>query len=299
MKQSSKPAHLELEPIELKKNWQQGFYSPPGYLYHLFLAMKRVGWWIRIDNVSRFCQEWEINRRTFYRAKAKLIDLGLLEEDIVGPINIRLTSKPLAECDSSDTPVTNLSQPKCDSSDTPVTPVAPTVSDLSPTVTAETQAVSDVTQSTVETVANKGLHGSPRSSSDLFSDLSLKEASEREKSEVDPEFRAWLNRKASQLPNPPVLREQWIAKQAQLASNQHEFRLEQQRQKGSAGSPPEQFQLEFSCLPALQVGDRTFVLHKLSALLQQGWEDQVRTLLDTHPDWGFELQQGRLSDREA
>lgn len=284
MKQSNKPAHLELEPSEVKMNWKRGFYSPPGYLYHLFLAMKRAGWWISIDNVSQFCEEWEINRRTFYRAKAKLIDLGMLEENITGIVKLRLLGK---DCDSSDTPVTPVTQ--CDSSDTPVTNESLSVTDLSLSVSDGSHSVTPVTHSRLKTTDSIELQEPPRSSSDLPSDLSLKEPSEREKN-IDPEYRTWLDRKASRLPNPPTLKEQWIRKQAQVEANRIEFQAEQQKRNSSAASPPEQFQIECAVEQALRGDDRGFAIAKLENLWADGWQDTVENLIQTHPEWRFELR---------
>ena len=96
MTDSQRPAesrgqpHLRLTPEEVLENWRKHFYTPAGYLYHLILALRREGWWYRIENVSLFCRRWELNRRTFYRVKAELIVLGMLEENISGTIDIRI-----------------------------------------------------------------------------------------------------------------------------------------------------------------------------------------------------------------
>ena len=84
--------HLRLTPIQVFELWQSGNYTPKGYLYHLVLAHRRAGWWWRIDNVSEFCQTWDIKRRTFYRAKAALIQEGIFEESITGSIELRVSS---------------------------------------------------------------------------------------------------------------------------------------------------------------------------------------------------------------
>lgn len=82
--------HLRLTPEEVLENWRNHFYTPAGYLYHLILALRREGWWYRIDNISDFCRKWELNRRTFYRVKAELILIGKLEESITGNIDLRI-----------------------------------------------------------------------------------------------------------------------------------------------------------------------------------------------------------------
>ncbi|MBD1876946.1 hypothetical protein H6F75_26020 [Nodosilinea sp. FACHB-131] len=110
MTDSQRPAegrgqpHLRLTPDEVLDNWRNHFYTPAGYLYHLILALRREGWWYRIENVSSFCRRWELNRRTFYRVKAELVILGKLEEHISGPIDIRIPG--VSQIDSPVSPVT-------------------------------------------------------------------------------------------------------------------------------------------------------------------------------------------------
>jgi len=94
--------HLRLTPEEVLENWRNHFYTPAGYLYHLILALRREGWWYRIDNISDFCRKWELNRRTFYRVKAELILMGRLEESITGNIDLRIPN--VSQIDSPVSP---------------------------------------------------------------------------------------------------------------------------------------------------------------------------------------------------
>ncbi|MGF1566870.1 MAG: hypothetical protein ACFCVD_02145 [Nodosilinea sp.] len=121
--------HLRLTPEEVLENWRNRFYTPAGYLYHLILALRREGWWYRIENVSQFCRAWELNRRTFYRAKAELITMGKLEEHITGPIDIRI--------------------PGVSQIDSPVSPESQGVSRL-------TQGVSQLSHLSLETASGQG-----------------------------------------------------------------------------------------------------------------------------------------------
>ncbi|NEP59022.1 MAG: hypothetical protein F6K31_18700 [Symploca sp. SIO2G7] len=100
-----KSPHLRLSPPEVKGLWELGQYTPKGYLYHLILAHRKPGWIWRIDNVSEFCREWGFARRTFYRAKAALIEEGLIEEEIFGAIELKATSTDV--CVTSDTGVSD------------------------------------------------------------------------------------------------------------------------------------------------------------------------------------------------
>jgi hypothetical protein len=278
MKQSSKyskPPHLELEPEEVKRLWDQEFYTPAGYLYHLLLAMKRAGWWIRIENVTKFCEDWNIQRRTFYRAKAKLIDSGILEENITGAIEVRL-----------------MNADECDSPDTLVTPETHTVTPETHTVTPETHTVTPETHSKLETLCIQSFDEPLRSYSDL-DQISLKE---KEKNEINPEFRSWLNRKADKLPDPPTFREQWIQKQAKIEANQQEFQAEQQKRKGSAVPATDIFQIEWAVTEALRQQDRMFAIAKLESLYCGNGIETVIGLINAHPDWGFAIADDGLVD---
>jgi len=51
-------------------------------------ALRKDGWKLKIDSVESFCQEWVITRSSFYRAKAKLISLHLIQEEIQGPLEL-------------------------------------------------------------------------------------------------------------------------------------------------------------------------------------------------------------------
>ncbi len=117
VRQSDHACHLRLTPAQVLANWQQGFYTPTGYLYHLLLALRRQGWWLRIDNISQFCRQWEMNRRAFYRAKAQLLLAGRLEENIDDAIDLRVPNHGpedqgdgLEQVSQIDTTVTKMSQ---------------------------------------------------------------------------------------------------------------------------------------------------------------------------------------------
>ena len=90
-KQSTLP-HLRLTPDQIHELWLLGRYTPTGYLHHLVLSHKRAGWWWRIGNISEFCQKWDIKERTFYRAKAALINEGVFEESITSSVDLRIKS---------------------------------------------------------------------------------------------------------------------------------------------------------------------------------------------------------------
>lgn len=111
----------------------------------------------------------------------------------------------------------------------------------------------------------------------------------REILEGDPDFRAWLHRKALQLPNPPQLIEQWVAKQAKLETNQRDYLKSEgsAKDKGVPQQQPDRFQIESSCIAANDQGDRPFILGKLQQLWQSGWHDLVEDLCSIYPGWGI------------
>ncbi len=86
--------HLRLTPEQIKADWLLGgLYTPAGYLYNLIRSLRKDGWWYRVTNVTQFCREWAINRRTFYAAKANLISRKLLEENILGGVDLRKATR--------------------------------------------------------------------------------------------------------------------------------------------------------------------------------------------------------------
>ncbi|WP_346293969.1 hypothetical protein [Sphaerothrix gracilis] len=274
-KSSRRQPHLELTTHDVLQLWREGHYTPKGYLYHLILAHRKAGWWFRIANVSEFCRKWEIQRRTFYRAKACLIENGQLEESIVGAVDLRIPVVSINTCDSGDTPVTNESL---------------TVSDLSPTVTNGSHSVTDGSHMSPESLTEQ----SSCNSTDL-SQISYKSFSahppaseEREieiKKEIDPEFRNWLNKKASRLPTPPTLREQWIRKQAQVEANQEEFsKWKQQTQSRKTALPPSPPEQNFE-QPTPEQRLARYQQQWASPVLRPG----IQKAIAANPQWGFDI----------
>jgi hypothetical protein len=142
---------LQTQVSDLKPLWLKGIYTPHGYLYHLILCQRRAGWWLGIENVKEFCQEWEISERQFYRAKAKLIAEGFLEEKIYGRVELRINLQS-----SLPEPLTNLSEP---------------MTDLSVAMTDLSVAMTDLSEATLESPTPKGFPAPYRSNTDLNTDL--------------------------------------------------------------------------------------------------------------------------------
>jgi len=96
MSSKAKPRtpHARLTAEHVKQNWLAGDYTASGYLFNLLKALKKDGWHLGIDDVDTFCLDWEISRRSFYRAKAKLILQGRIEEKIIGKVEIWICSNP-------------------------------------------------------------------------------------------------------------------------------------------------------------------------------------------------------------
>jgi len=85
--------HSRRTAQQVLESWRTGDYTPHGYLFSLLESMKASGLSIAIDSVPEFCKIWEIDKRAFYRAKAKLVVQGRLEEKIIGKVELRLCSK--------------------------------------------------------------------------------------------------------------------------------------------------------------------------------------------------------------
>ena len=266
-KSPNKQNHLELTPDEVLENWRLGFYTPQGYLYHLLLSLKKAGWTHCIKSVKAFCDRWEIPRSTFYRAKAKLIDSELLEENILGTLYLTVEKVSISE--------------------TPVPDPRFSVSDLGSPVSDLRHRVSEMDTQGSESQSLQAFAESPRSYSDLSSDLSQNlptQPSEREE-KILPEFKEWLNRKASQLPTPPTLREQWIQKQAQVEANQEEFR------KWRKGQELENT-TDFLQTEKIEVEPET--LEQRLERYQKQWNTPVlhkgiKAAISTHPEWNMEI----------
>jgi hypothetical protein len=281
---AAKPhSHLRLTPERILQGWQAGFYTPTGYLYYLILALRKEGWWYRIDNISQFCRQWQINRRTFYRAKAELVSEGKLEENVIGAIDLRVPH--LCQIDS---PVTDLALP---------------VTDLAQPVTDLAQPVTDVTHSTPETESGQASCNPSDLSQISYRSLSSPTPhpeQERDKNEQsDPQFRDWLRERAKSLPKPPQFLEAWIDAQTQKESFQREYQASQRiSERANLPPPPDRFQIETACLSAMAQQDRGYVLIRMQSLWQQGWHDLVEDLVQCYPQWGLMLTCSGVEEAE-
>lgn len=87
---SKRQPELRLNPQELKQlyNNGEGIFTSHAYLYCLIRALRKDGWKLHIPKVSDFCKEWGFSDRSFYRAKNKLLSIGVLKEKIHGPIDL-------------------------------------------------------------------------------------------------------------------------------------------------------------------------------------------------------------------
>lgn len=96
----TKEQFYKLTKEELIADWKRGLYPAHTYLHHIIKVLRRDGWSLSIDSVSDFCMQWGIPRSSFYRAKAKLIDLEVLQEEITGKIDLTLV-KPMSVLETS------------------------------------------------------------------------------------------------------------------------------------------------------------------------------------------------------
>jgi hypothetical protein len=294
--------HLRLTPEQVLENWQNRLYTPAGYLYHLILALRREGWWYRIENVSLFCRQWKINRRTFYRAKAELVVLGLLEENITGAVDLRV--------------------PRVSQIDSPVTDLTTPVTDLSLTVT-------DLSHSSPETFAGQGLQkatdllqisyrsdpkereseefstGNPESDQEgelppvnpapvaETLDDSTQAADPPEKTQVpgdgDTQFFDWvLTYKIPKLPNKPAsprcAAESWIRKQGVQLYAEYQTWLagSQKPSTGHSGQPP-----PLPPPPALYETPQERLERFRQLWKTPARQKGIRKAIRDNPQWGF------------
>ena len=92
--QPKRSPHLRLSAEQIKAKWLIGDYTAQGYLFDLLKSSRKDGWHFAIDDVDAFCEEWQISRRSFYRAKARLILQGRIEEKIVGRVELWIEPNP-------------------------------------------------------------------------------------------------------------------------------------------------------------------------------------------------------------
>jgi hypothetical protein len=188
---SRKEPHARLTSQQVFKNWtKEGkkYYTPTGYLYHLLLALRKEGWWYRIDNITEFCDRWKIKRRTFYDAKAALIADGVLEENILGAVELRIidaaensrttvqdAAHPVQDAahpvQDAAHPVQDAAHPVQDAAH-PVQDAAHPVQDAAHPVQDAAHPVQDAAQTIPETEATQEFREPLNSFSDLSSDLS-------------------------------------------------------------------------------------------------------------------------------
>ena len=112
-------------------------------------------------------------------------------------------------------------------------------------------------------------------------DLSLDPNGEKRErdTEIDPDFREWLIKKASLLPQQPALLEQWIQKQSKIESNNREFREYQAiRERASVPQPAA---ANFS-QPEQDASQR---ITTLNHWLEAGDRTKVERLLAANPEW--------------
>lgn len=232
-------------------------------------------------------KECGLSKPTFYRAIAKLQEVGLFD---IQPMQIDFRNLQGAKKIRSENSLKN---------ETPVSRMRKQSQERDKILISET-GVSEMRKSIAET-QTPSTAAIPSDYSDYSEDLrSLSEAEiapvenapvekERETNEDDPEFKDWLHKKALQLPNPPQLIEQWISKQSKVEANQREYL--KSKSKATVNKvpppPPDRFQIEFACNSALAVGDRSFILNKLHQLWLDGWHDLVEDLCLCYPDWGI------------
>jgi hypothetical protein len=94
--------HLRLTAEQVRDRWLTGkVYKPAGYLLDLLRAMRQDGWPLKF-NVKDFCAMWGLNERSFFRAKAELVQLNLVSEKIHGEIELTVLKKAASFVSETD-----------------------------------------------------------------------------------------------------------------------------------------------------------------------------------------------------
>ncbi len=295
---STTRSHLRLTPEAVHQNWLNHFYTPAGYLYHLILALRKQGWWFRVENVSRFCREWHINRRTFYRAKAELITNGKLEEHIKGSVNLRVPT--LSQIDSPVTSlssqVINLTHPETDQTQSAVEtesqqpfPDSPDPSQLSSNSSLKKRETDASLSPEPEEPSNQPskITLSPTAPEHLqMGDASLPGPQQwlDFSAEDDPNFFAFVvKHKIPKLPEPPASKQSaaqgWIRKYGNRLYSEYLYWLENQHQIQQRLEP---------IPPEPETSDQRLQRYQML------WQNPtcrkgVRTAIQNHPEWNLEI----------
>jgi hypothetical protein len=232
--------HLRRTVTQVKEKWLLGDYTPSGYLVELFSAMKAEGLPIVIQHVQAFCDEWEISRRTFFRAKATLVTQGRLDEEIRGTLIVRLipnNSDQLsgdkvgtdgARSGTHDDKV-GTDGARSGTHDDKVGTATPSNPNQENRFDDSPDLYSDLDQISNNSLSLPTHH--PERELDNFSSEELEEGTEEE-------FRQWLMRKAHQMPYKPTLIHQWVRKQMEKPENWEEFLKYREAQIERINFPP-------------------------------------------------------------
>jgi len=110
--------------------------------------------------------------------------------------------------------------------------------------------------------------------------ISLSEP-EREESEIERQYTEWLTSKAHQLPTPPTLLEEWIAKNRDKKSNRKEF-FSYKKSRDEAVIPQPAAPAIFE--PENENENR---LALLNHWWDDGYQERVKATIAAHPEWGL------------
>jgi len=226
----------------------------------------------------------QIKKSSYYRALAKFEDLGIVDVQPVKTMFRNLLGSKSTSPENSPkfgNPVPNLGN------QSQIWESSPKFGNPVPNLGTDSQ---NWENGSAELPQGKDSRSPQTLKTSQTSTDSLKGSSqdERDPQGDDPDFREWLTRKASKLPNPPQLLDQWIEKQSLLKSNQSQFLKERREDLKArcADQPPDRLSVELSCSSAITQGDRSFVVSKLNGLWDLGWHDLVESLCRDFPAWG-------------
>jgi hypothetical protein len=257
------PAHLRLTPEQIRADWLAGFYTAQGYLYHLIRSLRRDGWWCRIRNIRQFCEHWCINRSTFYKAKAQLVANNLLEEHVLGGVDLRVP-EPQGNTSAFPHPGEPTGEETAVGEAGEAEPHPPPQEDTAPGDEGEEAGIDP----------------------DFFRWVVQHKVPKLPQPPASPESAAmgWIRRYGSRLRSEY---NRWRSRRQQPTTPPRGAPI---------GDPPDAFQLASAIDHALQQGDRVFAMARLQTYWVQGWHDPIEQLCLTNPHWQFAVTPAGIAD---
>lgn len=270
-----RPSFYKLTPSAVQRLYDAGMLTPKGAIYLSVASSKMIGEPYR-HKPEDLCRQFGFDKSTYYRKLNELKIDKWLDFSVEGYVH---AWRPNADADA-DTDLFFLGElsHSCDSQSQQRDKKSHECDSQSQQRDKKSQ------QRDKKTARSRSQTATQAPSLDLDLDLldlsldpSPKEG-ERD-TDIEPDFREWLIKKASLLPQQPALLEQWIQKQSKIESNNREFR-EYQALRERANVPPPAA-ANFSQPEQSDEQRITTLNHWLAA----GDRTKVERLLAANPEW--------------